>query len=167
MIFLRSATWPVIVASAVLAVTVAASAQDDTLATARLSPETRSLIIREMQALDAAMGTIHTALITGDHATVAREAHRIHDSFVLAQGLSPAQRSEIGNLLPPDFLVQDQQFHQLAARLAAAARDHDPQLERLWYQEMTRACQSCHAAHATARFPGLRASDRSDQDHSH
>jgi hypothetical protein len=29
----------------------------------------------------------------------------------------------------------------------------DPELERFWFGELTRACQSCHARHAAARFP--------------
>ena len=93
--------------------------------------------------------------MTGDHATVASEARNIHDSFVLQQELSDAQRKEIGNELPPDFIKADRAFHVLAERLAQAGDNGNPALERLWFQEMTRACQACHTEYAGARFPGL------------
>ncbi|MDT8319586.1 MAG: hypothetical protein RQ826_03585 [Xanthomonadales bacterium] len=126
--------------------------------TAALSGETRALLIREMQAIDAAMGHVHRALVTGDHGTVVDQARSIHDSFVLAQEMSDAQRHEIHSRLPADFLQKDQAFHALAGRLVEAGRHADARLQRLWFGEMTRACQECHAQHAGARFPGLKES---------
>lgn len=123
--------------------------------TAALSAETRALLIREMQAISGAMGRIHQAVVTGDHAAVAAEAQNIHDSFVLAQELTDTQRQEIGSTLPAAFVQRDREFHALAGRLAQAGEQQDPRLERLWFEEMTRACQACHAEHAAARFPGL------------
>lgn len=124
-------------------------------ATASLSAETRAVLIEEMQAISQAMGRIHTAVVTGDHPTVAEEARNIHDSFVLQQELSDAQREEIGTELPPTFIAADRAFHVLAERLARAGENGNPALERLWFQEMTRACQACHTDYAGARFPGL------------
>lgn len=124
-------------------------------ATAALGPETRGLLVQEMQALAESTGRIHRALVTGEHDAVAAEARRIHESFVLARELTEAQRREIRTTLPPDFLAADRAFHELAGRLEAAGEAGDPRLERLWFEEMTRACQSCHAEHAAARFPGL------------
>lgn len=124
-------------------------------ATANLSAETRTVLIEEMQAISQAMGRIHTAVVTGDHSTVAEEARKIHDSFVLQQELSDAQRKEIGTKLPSDFVAADRAFHVLAERLSQAGENRNPTLERLWFQEMTRACQACHTDYAGARFPGL------------
>lgn len=123
--------------------------------TAALSPETRGVLIREMQAIAGAMGEIHRALVTGDHETVGEQARKIHDSFVLAQALSDAQRKEIGTTLPGEFVAADRAFHGLAAKLAEAAEQGDPDVERFWFQEMTRACQACHTDYAGGRFPGL------------
>jgi len=123
--------------------------------TAALSGETRALLIREMQAIAQAMGLIHTAVVTGDHETVASKARSIHESFVLAGEITQAQREEIASRLPEGFVAADHAFHELAERLAEAGRQGDPRLERLWYQEMTRACQACHADYAGSRFPGL------------
>ncbi|MDX1569274.1 MAG: hypothetical protein R3200_02235 [Xanthomonadales bacterium] len=146
-------------AATVLVATSAAHAAPEEIATAALKPETRSLIIREMQAIAAAMGRIHTALVTGDHPVVAQEAEKIHASFVLSGELTGAQRHEIHTRLPAGFIARDKAFHQLASRLAAAGTDEDPELERFWYEEMTRACQECHARHAAGRFPGLGSPD--------
>lgn len=124
-------------------------------ATASLSAETRAVLIQEMQAISAAMGRIHMAVVTGDHSTVVEEARNIHNSFVLQKELSDAQRKEIGTELPPDFIATDRAFHVLAERLAQAGKKGDPALQRLWFQEMTRTCQACHTDYAGVRFPGL------------
>jgi cytochrome c556 len=134
--------------------------------TGRLSPETRILIVQEMQAVDTAMGHIRTALVTGDHEAIAREARAIYDSFVLDRELTDAQRAEI-HALPSAFVAADQAFHRLAARLHAAAQAHDVQLERVWFEEMNRACLSCHAEHAAARFPGLVEVTTAAEPHAH
>lgn len=134
---------------------VVAGGQPEQPVTAALSAETRAVLIREMQAIAEAMGRIHRAVVTGDHATVATEARNIHDSFILAQELTDAQRKEIGATLPEAFVQQDQAFHGLAGQLAQAGEREDPRLERLWFEEMTRACQACHTDYAGGRFPGL------------
>jgi len=140
----------------------APSRENAVTVTEALSPATRALIIREMQAVAEAMGRIHKALVTGDHATVTNNARAIHDSFVLNQELTPDQRSEISNRLPADFVAADRSFHALAGNLVQAGEGGDPTLERLWFEEMTRACQACHARFASGRFPGL-VSERVDQ----
>ena len=108
-----------------------------------------------MHSISEAMGRIHTAVLTGDHATVAEEARNIHDSFVLAQELTEAQRTEIGTTLPAGFVAADRAFHELSGKLMQAGEQNDPALERLWFEEMTRACQACHQEYAPGRFPGL------------
>lgn len=136
-----------------LASATSIAAERDTV-TSALSPETRALVIREMQAIDAAMNRVHTALVTGDHATVVENAQAIHDSFVLAQTLSDEQRAEIGEL-PREFLSADRKFHQLSDRLAKAGKAQDSWAERAWFDEMTRACVACHGEFATGRFPDI------------
>jgi uncharacterized protein YgbK (DUF1537 family) len=132
--------------------------------TEALSAETRGLIIEEMRSIDEAMARIHSALVIGAHEVVAREAQRIHDSFVLDQRLTDSQRDEIHSL-PGAFIAADGAFHQLAARLTQAAHAHDVALQRFWYQEMTRACVSCHSEHAASRFPALRREFEGDHEH--
>lgn len=149
-----------ILTSVVLLISTTATAAEGGTVTSALSPQTRAVVIREMQAIDAAMHRIHTAVVTGDHATVMGEAQAIHDSFVLAQSLSDEQRAEIG-ALPQEFLAADRGFHQLAERLMEAGAAQDSRAERVWFEEMTRACVACHQAFAVGRFPGL-ARDGSD-----
>jgi hypothetical protein len=127
--------------------------------TAALSPPTRALLIREMQALAAAMARIHTAIVTGAHAAVVAEGGAIHDGFVLAQELEDEQRREIEDRLPGRFRAADAAFHELAGALVQAGEAGEPRLERLWFDEMTRACLSCHEEFAAARFPGLEAAE--------
>ncbi len=136
-----------------------AQTPDATLETEALSPPTRALLIKEMQALASAMGRIHHAMVIGEHRTVATEAKAIHDSFVLAQELSDSQRQEIQTTLPTAFVSADRAFHELSARLVDAADEEDARAERLWFDEMTRACLACHQRFAGKRFPGLERED--------
>jgi len=149
-----------LVITALTTANLAAAEPSDGIATAALSAETRTLLIQEMQAISEAMGRIHTAVVTGDHGTVAEEARNIHDSFVLAQELTEAQRTEIGTTLPAGFVAADRAFHELSGKLMQAGEQNDPALERLWFEEMTRACQACHQEYASGRFPGLAPQDQ-------
>jgi cytochrome c556 len=154
------------VATIIVLSSAACLAAEPSTVTDTLTPGTRAALIQEMQGIDAAMDRIHTALVTGDHATVSAEAKAIRDSFILAQVLSDEQRTEIA-ALPQDFLGADRAFHQVAERLVQAGETHDSQAERVWYDEMTRACLACHEAFAAGRFPGLTAEAAEDDHASH
>lgn len=125
------------------------------LVTEKLSPGTRAVLVEEMQAIAAAMGRIHTAMVTGDHAVVVTEAENIESSFVLKQKLTQEQRHEIHATLPQAFIEMDRSFHQQAGELAAAGREQDVAAERAAFEQMSRSCQSCHASFASGRFPAL------------
>lgn len=141
-------------AAVVILVSATSMAAEPGMVTSALSPETRAVLIREMQAIDGAMDRIHTALVTGDHVTVVKEAQAIHNSLVLAQALSDEQRAEIG-ALPQHFLAADRDLHRLAEKLANAGKVRDSQAEQSLLAEMTRACLACHKEFAAGRFPGL------------
>lgn len=141
-----------------------AQTPDATLVTEALSPTTRALLIKEMQALAEAMGRIHRAMVIGEHQAVATEGQAIRDSFVLAQELSESQRREIRTELPLAFISADQSFHELSARLVDAAMQEDVRLERLWFDEMTRACLGCHQTFAAKRFVGFGGGSGQKQD---
>lgn len=149
----------VLIAAMLVPVLGSAAEPQNPPATAKLSPETRALFIGEMLAISEAMGRIHTAVVTGDHSVVSAEARKIHDSFVLEQELSDAQRKEISTQLPSGFIAADGAFHVLSDRLAQAGESGNPTLERLWFQEMTHACQTCHVDYGGSRFPGLAADE--------
>lgn len=126
-----------------------------TLVTEALPAETRQVLIEEMQAIAAAMGRIHTAMVTGDHATVAKEAAEIKASFVLKQKLTKEQRHQIHETLPQAFIAMDRSFHELAGELARAAEQEDTSAERATFLRMSETCQGCHVTFASERFPGL------------
>ncbi|MDX1444390.1 MAG: cytochrome c [Gammaproteobacteria bacterium] len=126
-----------------------------TLVTEELPAETRQVLIEEMQAIAAAMGRIHTAMVTGDHAAVAKEAAEIKASFVLKQKLTKEQRHQIHEMLPQAFIAMDRSFHELAGELARAAEQEDTSAERATFERMSETCQGCHATFASKRFPGL------------
>lgn len=130
-----------------------------------LSLETRQVLVEEMQLLASAMGPLHTAVVTGEHQSLAEQARRIRDSFVLKQKLSAAQKKEIATL-PQQFISADRSFHELAASLAEAGDRQKPALERFYFEEMTRSCQNCHQDFAGGRFEGF-AGGSEKEEHTH
>lgn len=121
----------------------------------RLPPRLRGLLIQEMSALLDASKQILDALMRGQDDLVARHAQAIHDSFILEQGMSDADRQAFHDSVPHAFLERDQAFHDLSQRLADAAREGDQLAQRRLFTEMLNACVTCHAAHALDRFPDL------------
>jgi hypothetical protein len=137
--------------------THAVSEASDRAVGSRLPPKLRGLLIQEMRALLDASKQILDALVRGQDDLVARNAQGIHDSFILEQGMSDADRQAFHDSVPHAFIERDEAFHGLSERLAEAARAGDGPRQRQLFTEMLGACVACHAAHATDRFPGLAA----------
>jgi cytochrome c556 len=125
-----------------------------------LTPKLDRLLRQEMRAIDKAMTAIFSAIVTGDHGKVADQAQRIHDSFILKQNLTAADRSDLQRAVPKAFVELDQAFHADAGALAKAARARDAARELALFQDITRACLTCHSRYATDRFPGLAGVER-------
>ena len=121
----------------------------------KLTPKLRDLFAQEMAAVLQASQQIVTALAAGDHATVAKHAQAIHDSFILDKKLTKQDRHDLESALPPAFLELDGAFHQLAAKLAEAARHRDGELQSFYFSRMLESCQTCHSQYATDKFPGF------------
>lgn len=152
----RSGPFLRIVSAAVVAACVAGTAvQASEPVTPKLTPKLRSLLKQEMTAIQQAMQTVHLAIVTGDHATVGKQAHAIHNSFILKQSLTPDDRKALKAAVPPEFVKLDQAFHGMAATLADAASVGDSKGEVRLFNEMTHACMACHSRYVTDRFPDL------------
>jgi hypothetical protein len=119
----------------------------------KLSPELRGLFRLEMVALQGALLELVPAIVSGDSESTARLAERMRAGYVLAQKLTPAQREEI-ETLPEGFLERDGEFHDLAAGLAAAARERQAPLVAFSFYKLTESCVGCHSRYALHRFPG-------------
>jgi hypothetical protein len=121
----------------------------------QLPARVRGLLLEEMGALLGAAQQILDALVRGEDAVVAEQAQAMHDSFILAQQMTDADRQALLDAVPPAFVTRDRAFHELAASLAAAARAGDGARQRALFASMIDACADCHAAHATNLFPGF------------
>ena len=150
---LRPFRW--LAVAAILASPLIGAAQSNEPFTSRLPPEVRALLIQEMQAILQSSQLVLDALVRGEHALNEQQAQLIHDSFILAQELTPAGHAALEAAAPPGFLALDQAFHELSARLADAARQRDSAAEQTIFAEMQQACIVCHAEHVADRFPGL------------
>lgn len=144
-----------LVAMTALPVYVGAESSDTEPVTARLTDKLRGLLQAEMQQVDQAMSTIYTAIVTGDHATVAERARAVHESFILKQSLTPADRKDLQRAVTADFVTRDKAFHQSAAELARAGQQADTRAELEQFEAMTRQCAGCHARYVGDRFPGV------------
>lgn len=120
-------------------------------------PRLQTLLREEMRALQTGISKIANALPQGDWKTVANTAMTIHDSFIFQQKLTAQDREHLHHLLPPEFVSLDQQFHQRAARLQAAATAEDADLSLYHFSRLIESCIHCHQRFATQRFPALQA----------
>lgn len=117
-----------------------------------LSPELRTLIQGEMQAIEGAMSAILIANASGDTKKIAHLAKQIKESFVLKKNLSKEQRHELHTLLPSDFLKKDQAFHYNAGMLEHVAENNKTELIGFYYSKLFDACSDCHKTYARHRF---------------
>ena len=152
-----------VVSAAVLGIALAlaggAPAQDAEPETGPVGPKLteklRDMLRREMNAILGASLQIQDALVRGDDARVAELAQSIHDSFILAQEMTPEDRAALQAAVPAAFVERDRAFHQLTGELAAAARAGDEARQRQLFGEMVGACAGCHERYATDRFPAF------------
>lgn len=121
----------------------------------KLPDRVRGLLIQEMNAVLEASKTIVDGIVRGQHERVADRAQAIHDSFILKQEMTEADREALMEAVPEAFVARDRAFHELTGELAEAARARDSQRQRVLFGEMLEACTACHARHAGNRFPGL------------
>ena len=122
----------------------------------KLPDRVRGLLLQEMNAILDASDRILDALVRGRHDVVAEQAQGIHDSFILKQEMTRADRQALMEAVPERFVERDRAFHELTGELAAAARADDPARQRQLFSDMVDACAACHAKYAGNRFPGLR-----------
>lgn len=123
--------------------------------TTALTPKLRELLQQEMRHISGAMQSIYEGIITGDHARVAAKATAVHDSFILEQSLTRADRRNLVKAVPKDFVKRDKRFHATAAELVEAAQQEDTVAELARFQSMTRQCAGCHGRYLRQRFPGV------------
>ncbi|MFC4259217.1 cytochrome c [Marinobacter lacisalsi] len=125
--------------------------------TPKLTDKLSRLLQEEMRSVQAAMTTIHSAMVMGQHEDVAENAQQIHDSFILSQSMTDQDRKDLMSAVPEDFVKLDQEFHELAAALAEAGRTEDTDEQQKLFGEMTRNCIQCHSTYVSDRFPGVQA----------
>ena len=122
--------------------------------TAALSPELRTLLVKEMQMLRSGMADVSGHLATADWASIADIAKKMKDGFILRKSISERQVHELHRALPPEFIKIDMRFHETAGKLAHAAERKDGELAFFYYTRMLDTCMSCHSQFAAPRFPG-------------
>lgn len=130
--------------------------------TPKLTDNLSKLLREEMRSVQAAMSTTHSAIVMGQHESVAENAQQIHDSFILTQELTDQDRKDLMSAVPDGFIELDEEFHQLAASLAEAGRNSDTNAQHRLFSEMTDNCLECHSSYVYDRFPGVRSYKNAD-----
>ena len=121
----------------------------------KLTPKLQDLLRKEMQSVNKASQEVLAAMVAGDDARVATLAQQIHDSFILRQSMTPADKADLMAAVPVDFVKMDKGFHGIAAELAKAARAKDRTGQQEKFGQMISACVACYSKYATDRFPNL------------
>lgn len=114
------------------------------------------LLREEKRSVQAAMTTIHSSIVMGQHESVAENAQQIHDSFILEQQLIEQDRKDLMSAAPSGFIELDKEFHRLAASLAEAGRNSDTNAQHRLFSEMNGNCLQCHSEYVYDRFPGVK-----------
>ena len=151
----RQSVRSAIVLVAALTLAFGAVAQEGEPVGTNLPDKLRDLLRREMLAIEEASHEIQSALVRGEDARVADLAQSIHDSFILKQEMTEADRKRLRASVPAAFVERDRAFHALTGELAAAGRAGDRMRQRRLFGEMVSACAACHERYATNRFPGF------------
>ena len=153
---IRPVARPVALAAVLLSLMLAGSAISAEPTGLNLNAKLRGALIKEMVEVQAAMHVTYSAIVQGDHATVAQQGKAIHDSFILEQALTEQDLQDLVATVPAEFLQMDEQFHQLAAALAEAGRQENTQEQVEVFGQLTESCVACHSSYVTDRFSGLR-----------
>jgi hypothetical protein len=130
-----------------------------------LSPELRSLLSKEMLALQTGMQSIIPAYVAGDLDKVAHIAKRIKNSFILKQNITANQKKELGTKLPKSFLKIDQQFHKYAGMLEHVAEEKNTELVGFYFSKLSEVCVACHSEYATHKFPKFNIKSKNESHH--
>ena len=130
-----------------------------------LSHDLRSLLAKEMQALQSGMMSIIPAYISGNWGEIETTAEKMKSSYILKKSLTESQVKELHSVLPHEFIKQDQRFHYLAGMLEHAAKNKKPELINFYFSEMNESCVSCHAVFATHKFPALTPTKNGEHTH--
>ncbi len=120
-----------------------------------LSAEVRTLLKKEMAALEKGMKLIIPAVISGNMQDIEKIAGQMKNSYILKQQMSKHQMHELHQKLPHGFLKQDGEFHRLAGMLEHVAKEKNTELVGFYYSKLVESCVSCHSDYATHRFPKL------------
>lgn len=143
---------PALLIAAMMAAVPVNAGNEDSSVAEWLPQNVRQLLRQEMVAILGASQTILDALVRGDDATVARQAQAIHQSFIMKQQLTEADRAALKQALPKAFIRKDRAFHQLAAKLAEQAEAGNSRGQQKLFEKMIDACVACHREHAGAQF---------------
>jgi len=143
------------VGSLLLGLAVASGLMAAEPVTPKLTDKLSRLLQEEMRAVQVAMTSIHSAMVMGQHASVAENAQRIHDSFILQQSLTEQDRKDLMAAVPKGFIGLDKEFHQLAASLAEAGRNGNTGRQQKLFGKMTQNCITCHSKYVSNRFPDV------------
>lgn len=142
-----------------------AQQNDKAFDSSQLSPESRALLIAEMNSIKTAMGDLVEPMVSGDWKTVEQLATNIEQSFVFKQQITPEIKQDLMSKLPGDFKFLDRTFHQYAASLSQSAIDKDREQTAFYFYKMLETCQACHSRYASQRFSGLTAKAAQKSEH--
>ena len=132
---------------------------------AHLSPDLLSLLNQEMGLIQKGMMDLVPAIAAGEWDNIATIGKKIEASFILKQKLTDAQKEELNQVLPEQFVEMDMDFHKSAEMLAHAAETKNADVVNFYFYKMNDACVSCHEKYAAERFPGLAKGDEKGHRH--
>lgn len=119
-------------------------------------PKDLSLLLTlEMQAINQGMMNLVPAIASADWQKIAEIGDQIKGSYIMHNRLTKQQQKTLHHVLPMEFKVLDQKFHQLAGMLTHSAEMQKPELVNFYFYKLNEACGQCHSRYASNKFPGF------------
>jgi hypothetical protein len=115
----------------------------------------RLMLRQEMVQVEATARRLASHLVRGESELAAGAAAAIRDTLVLERSLTPAQREELRQQLPPGYRQHEEDFRRTAGALSAVAAAGDLEEGARLYGRLLDTCLACHSRYASGRFPGF------------
>jgi hypothetical protein len=129
-------------------------------------PKDLSLLLTlEMRAINQGMMDLVPAIASADWPKIAEIGDKIKGSYIMHNRLTKQQQKTLHHVLPLEFKVLDQKFHQLAGMLTHSAEMQKPELVNFYFYKLNEACGQCHSKYASNKFPGFLSPRTSDHTH--
>lgn len=121
----------------------------------QMSKQLKRILSAEMNGIQSGMTGLAIAIPAGHWEDIIEISTNMKETYIMKKKLSTGQISNFKRSLPQGYLDIDRKFHEAAAQLGDAAREHNASSLILYFAKMNESCVECHSKYAVKRFQGF------------